>query len=99
MFVELTEIKIDNILRKEIKWYDELNIMCYEVMMLFVLLEIVQDLQCTVSWLSYAAPFDDETVALSGMESLDLGDDENCVMLIDDEKKFWRSYFYLIILG
>ena len=93
MFVELIEIKIDNILRKEIKWYDELDIMCYEVMMLFVLLEIVQDLQCTLSWLSYAAPFDDETVALIGMESLELGDDENYVMLIDDEREFLKVIF------
>ena len=30
-------------------------------MMLCVLLEIVQGLQCTMSLLSYAAPLDDET--------------------------------------
>ena len=38
-------------------------------MMLCVLLEIVQGLQCTMSLLSYAAPLDERTVASSGMKS------------------------------
>ena len=38
-------------------------------MMLCVLLEIVQGLQCTMSLLSYAVPFDDETVVLGGKKS------------------------------
>ena len=87
------EMKVDNTLRKEIELYDDLNKVSDDVRMLCVLLEIVQDLQCTVSWLSYAAPFDDETVALRGMESFDLGDDENCVMLIADEKEFLKVIF------
>ena len=43
-----------------------MNLVRDDVMMLCVLLEIVQGLQCTMSLLSYAAPWDDETVASSG---------------------------------
>ena len=63
MFVELMELNIDNTLRKELKWYDELNSVSDDVMMLCVLLEIVQDFQCTMSLSSSAAPLDDETIA------------------------------------
>ena len=46
-----------------IKWYDELYLVSDDAMMLCVLLEIVQDLQCTLSLSSYAAPLADETIA------------------------------------
>ena len=46
-----------------IKWYDEMCLVSNDAMMLIVLLEIVQDFQCTMSLSSSAAPLDDETKA------------------------------------
>ena len=57
----MTQIKAaDKTLRIEIKWY--VSWVSDDVMMLYVLLQIVQGLQCKMSLSSFAAPFDDETV-------------------------------------
>ena len=56
MFVELVEMNVDNKLRKG---KNDMRMLC-------VLLEIVQDLQCTLSISSSAAPLDDRTIAYGG---------------------------------